>query len=152
MTLGRIKLSAGHQKFGILLAIIIAGAFAVSWGFHHIQNNQHNIEGQAHQLQGLVDLKESQKAACLQANILRANTNVNALAQYQAWISVSHLPGARSYVQASLRSVLQQTWIPLTDCRIPPVGGIEGYPIPSAVKFAVRMPPQAALMVPPTTR
>ena len=41
MATKRFKLSAGYQKFGLLLAIIIAGALLVSYGFNRIENEQH---------------------------------------------------------------------------------------------------------------
>lgn len=132
-----------NKKYLSLLAFVIAGALVVGWGFKRIENAQH-VQNT------VISLKETQKAACHSANVVRAQTNVNGYAEYRAWVTfvaVSEPPVSEAAKKA-LQPVLDQTWIPLTDCTIPPPHAKEGYPIPSAVKFAVKPPPPSALVVP----
>jgi len=134
-----------NKKLAIILAILIGGILLVSWGFNRIADEQRTQNS-------VISLKESQKAACHAANVLRAQSNVNGYAEYKAWVAYAHsvtVPPISAAVHKALVPVLEQTWIPLTNCTIPPHHADEGYPIPSAVKFSAQPPPHSALTVPP---
>ena len=129
------------RKYAFLLLFMIVGALVVSYGFKRIDNQQ-SVQND------LISVRETQAAACRAANVLRANTNVNSYAEYRAWRLIAREPSSISTIaKKALVGVLAQTWIPLTDCAHAPRHEREGYPIPTAVRFSVQVPPSSALHV-----